>query len=294
MLQEAAVNCSEGLQALRIARDRVDLNPSRFEDVARQLGQIHDLARKHRVRMDELEAITNKLSTRIDNASNTELRRDKLLSELKNSLDNYRRAAENLHQKRKLHASEVSVRVIELMNDLGMEGGTFEIAVSLKPQATPTQLGDDQVQINISANPGLPPGPLSKIASGGELSRISLAIKVATAGNDESVTQIFDEVDAGIGGDTANAVGRLMKRLSEKRLSGHGQALCVTHLAQVAVCATHQLQVRKAPGKESVAVDTSLLTTSDRIDEIARMLSGTISKKSRAHAVELLSSAGAT
>ncbi len=142
-----------------------------------------------------------------------------------------------------------------------------------------------ELQIMISANPGLPPGPLGKIASGGELSRISLAIKVAASSGSESVTQIFDEVDAGIGGETANAVGRLMKRLA-----GNGQALCVTHLAQVAVCATHQLQVRKATGKDSTMVDTSLLDETARVDEIARMLSGKISEQSRAHALELLNS----
>ena len=170
-----------------------------------------------------------------------------------------------------------------------MAGGTFELAVSLNPQLAPSSRGDDEAQINISANPGVPAGPLNKIASGGELSRISLAIKVATAGGGESVTQIFDEVDAGIGGDTANAVGRLMKRLS-----GSGQALCVTHLAQVAVCATHQLQVRKASGKGATTVNTSLLDADDRVDEIARMLSGTVSEQSRAHAVELLGSAATT
>jgi DNA repair protein RecN (Recombination protein N) len=137
----------------------------------------------------------------------------------------------------------------------------------------------------------MPPGPLHKIASGGELSRINLAIKVASAGGSESITQIFDEVDAGIGGDTANAVGRLMQRLSEKRQSGRGQALCVTHLAQVAVCATHQLQVRKATAEDSTLVDTSLLDKDDRVDEIARMLSGKISTQSRAHAIELLNAA---
>jgi len=164
-----------------------------------------------------------------------------------------------------------------------MAGGTFELSVCLDPQAKPAARGDDQVQIRISANPGLPPGPLSKIASGGELSRISLAIKVAARGERESITQIFDEVDAGIGGETANAVGRLLKRLS-----GNGQALCVTHLAQVAVCATHQLQVRKATGMDSTLVDTLLLDENSRVDEIARMLSGKISEQSRAHALELL------
>ena len=284
ILQEAAVNTAEALNSLRIARDRIDLNPTRFEDVANTLGQLHDLARKHHVRMEELEEVQNKLLTRIERASGSEQRRRELKTEVENRLGDYRKAAKSLHDKRRQHASELSKRVSELMGELGMAGGTFELAVSLNPQSIPSARGDDEAQINISANPGLAPGPLSKIASGGELSRISLAIKVAAAIGGDTVTQIFDEVDAGIGGETANAVGHLIKRLS-----GNGQALCVTHLAQAAVCATHQLQVRKASAKKSTVVDTSLLDTNDRVDEIARMLSGKISAQSRAHALELLS-----
>ena len=291
MLQEAAVNCGEAINSLRAARDRVDLNPSRFEGVANILGQLHDLARKHRVRMDGLEEVMDKLSTRIERAGSSEQRRSELEAELQICLDDYRKTAKILHRKRTQHASELSNRVIELMAELGMAGGTFELMVSLNPQATPSPRGDDELQIMISANPGIPPGPLNKIASGGELSRISLAIKVAASGGDESITQVFDEVDAGIGGDTANAVGRLMKRLSANRLSGSGQALCVTHLAQVAVCARHQLLVRKASGGGATSVDTSLLDSDDRVDEVARMLSGKISEQSRAHAIELLNAA---
>ena len=233
--------------------------------------------------MEDLGELRQALAARIEGAGNSEQRRNQLQADLKNRLDEYRSSAKNLHTKRKQHAAELSQRVTLLMAELGMAGGTFELAVSLNPQTRPGVRGDDEVQIKISANPGLPPGPLSKIASGGELSRISLAIKVAASGGSESVTQIFDEVDAGIGGETANAVGKLMKRLS-----GNGQALCVTHLAQVAVCATHQLQVRKATGKESTQVDTNLLDGASRVDEIARMLSGKISEQSRAHALELL------
>lgn len=286
MLQEAAVNCNEAVQSLGNARDRLDPDPSRYEQVAKTLGQLHDLARKHRVPMDGLEAVMQAQETRIERAGSSEQKRQQLEAALKNHLEAYRDAAGALHQKRKAHAAGLSNRVSQLMAELGMAGGTFELAVLLKQQSPPSARGDDDLQINISANPGMPPGPLGKIASGGELSRISLAIKVAAASGDESVTQIFDEVDAGIGGDTANAVGRLMKRLS-----GSGQALCVTHLAQVAICATHQLQVRKAAGNESTQVDTRLLQMEDRIDEIARMLSGKISAQSRAHAIELLSAA---
>lgn len=289
MLQEAAVNCREALRSLNAARDRIDLNPARYEDVSKTLGQLHDLARKHRVRMEGLEQVMLALEARIERAGSSEQRRSRLQAELQNHLDVYRLAAKNLHAQRQQHATELSKRVTALMAELGMAGGTFELVVSLIPNTRPALRGDDEVQIRISANPGLPPGPLNKIASGGELSRISLAIKVAAKSGSESVTQIFDEVDAGIGGETANAVGKLLKRLS-----GNGQALCVTHLAQVAVCATHQLQVRKATGKDSTLVDTTLLDNAGRIDEIARMLSGKISEQSRAHALELLHTGAAT
>jgi len=287
MLQEAAVNCGEAINSLGAARDRVDLSPARFEEVASQLGQLNDLARKHRVRMDGLEDVRDNLSARIDRAGSAEQRRNKLSEELASCLDIYRRAATRLNDNRKQHAGELSRQVIKLMSELGMAGGSFELAVLHTPEARPGVRGDDELQINISANPGSAPGPLNKIASGGELSRISLAIKVAAAGGSEAKTQIFDEVDAGIGGDTANAVGRLLKRLSLK-----GQALCVTHLAQVAVCATHQLQVRKESSKHTTLVDTNLLDDKSRVDEIARMLSGRISQQSRAHALELLEAAG--
>jgi len=283
MLHEAAVNCSEATNALRAARDRLELNPARFETLSENLGQLHDLARKHHVRMEDLEEVMLALAARIERAGSSEQRRSELQTELGTRLEDYRSSARDLHRKRTEHAAVLSKRVTRLMAELGMAGGIFELTVSLNPQAKPALRGDDDIQISISANPGLPPGPLNKIASGGELSRISLAIKVAASGGSESVTQIFDEVDAGIGGETANAVGKLMKKLA-----GTGQALCVTHLAQVAVCASHQLLVHKATEKDSTQVDTRLLDEKSRVDEIARMLGGKISEQSRAHAIELL------
>jgi len=283
MLREASVNCSEAVASLRFARERVDLDPAHLENLSQTLGELHDLARKHHVRMEGLEGVMQKLATRIDSASGSEERRGRLQAELQERLGRYRSAAKTLHDARSKHAADLSARVTARMSELGMAGGVFELAVTLDGQARPAPRGDDEIDIRISANPGLPPGPLNKIASGGELSRISLAIKVASNNGGEAVTQIFDEVDAGIGGATANAVGRLMKRLSEG-----GQALCVTHLAQVAVCASHQLQVRKATGADTTNVATRLLDEDGRVDEIARMLSGNISAQSRAHAIELL------
>ncbi len=167
-----------------------------------------------------------------------------------------------------------------------MEGGRFEFDVHFDADAAPTPRGNDRLELRVSANPGIPPGTLQKVASGGELSRISLAIKVASRTGDPAQTQVFDEVDAGIGGDAANSVGALLRSLSAA-----GQALCVTHLAQVAVCADHQFQVQKTSEDQDTRVETCLLAEKERIDEIARMLGGRLSEQSRAHATELLATA---
>ncbi len=291
MLDEALVNCNEASQSLRTAYDRVELDPDRFEQVAATLGRIHDLARKHRVRMDEMEVVRDKLAGRIERAGTADQLHKSLQQQLEKQLAIYRESAIQLNRARVKHASVLSGRVNTLMAELGMAGGSFEMVAKLIPGAAPSMRGDDEIQILISANPGHAPGPLSKIASGGELSRISLAIKVAAAGGSLATTQVFDEVDAGIGGDTANAVGKLLRRLSSNRLRGSGQALCVTHLAQVAVCAASQLKVHKGTEKDSTMVNTVLLSNEDRVDEIARMLSGNVSEQSRLHAAELLENA---
>jgi DNA repair protein RecN (Recombination protein N) len=172
------------------------------------------------------------------------------------------------------------------MQMLGMEGGEFAFNLELLEDRTPSRRGDDRLELLVSANPGMPVGPLRKLASGGELSRISLAIKVSAAAGQPAPTQVFDEVDAGIGGDTANAVGRLLQTVATQ-----GQALCVTHLAQVAVCADHQIRVYKNATDQLTRVETTILDRDERVDEIARMLGGKLTEQSRAHASELLNSA---
>ncbi len=286
MLQEASVNTIEAVNALRAAMERIDTDPARFEAVDDELGRLNALARKHGVAMEALAGVRDTLAARVEAAGHSAERRDELRDRAAALLERYREAARTLHAKRGAHAAELAQRVTRLMADLGMAGGCFEINVTHDPEQAPGRRGDDRVQVMVSANPGLPPGPLAKIASGGELSRISLAIKAAASRSPEALTQVFDEVDAGIGGDTANTVGRLLRRLA-----GAGQALCVTHLAQVAVCATHQLQVSKAAEEDSTRVETRLLGAGERIDEIARMLSGRLSEQSRAHARELLQAA---
>jgi len=254
-----------------------------------QLSALGDLSRKHRVPMEQLSSLATQMAERLDAAEHFETRRESLQEALTGAAKAYRKAAANLTKARRAQAERLAAEVEKLMADLGMKGGRFVVELDTDPEREPSILGDDQARVLVSANPGIPPGPLSKIASGGELSRISLAIKVACAHADQGRTQVFDEVDAGVGGETAHAVGRLLQRAA----SG-GQALCVTHLAQVAVRADRQLRVRKAPDESVARVDAMVLGEDDRVEEIARMLDGRLSEQSRAHARELLEAARAT
>ncbi len=200
----------------------------------------------------------------------------------------YRAKDAKLSRARARHAAELAESVERLMAQLGMAGGRFLIDVQAETGEEPRAGGNARVAMMVSANPGIDPAPLAKVASGGELSRISLALKVATA-DSQALTQVFDEIDTGVGGDTANAVGDLLRQVA-----GTGQALCVTHLAQVAVRADQQLKVVKQAEDDSTSVAASVLHDDDRVEEIARMLGGKVSDQSRAHARELLTSAQLT
>jgi len=283
LLREAAINCDEARTSIQSALTRMDQSPEKLSELERQLGIQHDLARKHRVEPENLQTVLDQMIGRYERAGSLEERLSRLDAQVSEALNNYHKAAELLSERRKVRARELSAAVTSLMQELGMQGGVFEFDVQPDPSANPSARGCDQLELRVSANAGVPPGPLRKVASGGELSRISLAIKVASKSGAAAPTQIFDEVDAGIGGDTANAVGALLKSLS-----ADGQALCVTHLAQVAACADQQLQVQKRSEADGTQVETNLLDEKQRIDEIARMLGGRLSEQSRAHASELL------
>lgn len=286
LLQSAAISCDEAYSSLQSALSRLDFGPERLEQLERQLGVQHDLARKHRVQPENLQQVLEQLQSRFDRAGSLEDRLAVLQAELDRSLEAYRLAAGKLHARRKKRAQELAKAVTDLLQELGMEGGFFEIHTQHEENGTPSPRGSDKLELRVTANPGTPPGLLRKVASGGELSRISLAIKVASKAGAAAPTQVFDEVDAGIGGDTANAVGALLKSLS-----ANGQCLCVTHLAQVAAFADHQLRVQKYSMDSGTGVETSMLAGDERIDEIARMLGGRLSEQSRAHASELLATA---
>lgn len=288
MLDEALVVSQEAGNSLRLALNRIDLNPDRLQETAATLSSLGGLARKHGVSLEELETVRDRIGERLALAENFAGQREQLASQLGAAEKAYREAAAALSAARQKHARALAKQVATVMAELGMAGGKFHIDLSSDTQAQPGALGDDRAEIRVSANAGLPPAPLSKVASGGELSRISLAIKVVSAGGGGR-TQVFDEIDSGVGGDTANAVGRLLKKAAEG-----GQALCVTHLAQVAVRADQQLQVLKQASSDSTEVATRLLDDKARIEEIARMLGGTVSAQSRAHAQEMLEAARST
>jgi DNA repair protein RecN (Recombination protein N) len=170
------------------------------------------------------------------------------------------------------------------MRQLGMPGGRFEIAVETDTASDPQSTGADRIEFLVSANPGEPPKPVARVASGGELSRISLAVQVASARRSARTCMIFDEVDAGIGGGVAEIVGRKLRELGER-----GQVLCVTHLAQVASQAHHQHRVTKLTDGRASRTVVAALRQDERVEELARMLGGIeITRKARDHAREML------
>jgi DNA repair protein RecN (Recombination protein N) len=172
--------------------------------------------------------------------------------------------------------------VTEAMQELAMKGGRFDVA--LAPVGEPASYGNEQAEFRVSSHPRQPPGPLAKVASGGELSRIALAIQVVTSEVAAVPTLVFDEVDAGIGGAVAATVGRLLQSLGRRK-----QVLCVTHLPQVAAFADHHFRVTKQGDDRSVRAEVVALAGSSRVDELSRMLGGSaVTAKTRAHAKELL------
>jgi DNA repair protein RecN (Recombination protein N) len=196
--------------------------------------------------------------------------------------DEYRLRARDLTAKRNLAASDLSAQVTKKLGTLAMAGGQFQ--AHLTPLDAPASYGMEQADFLVSTHPGQPLGVLSRVASGGELSRLSLAIQVAFADVARVPVLIFDEVDVGIGGGVAETVGRLLQRIAKRR-----QVLCVTHLAQVAACADHHLAVSKTGNARTVRSEVQPLDDAQRIEELARMLGGVeITAKTRAHAKEML------
>jgi len=288
LVDSATVQVEEAASNLRQYLDDLDMDPGRLAEVEERLGRIHDLARKYRVLPEQLLATLAERETELhaleqdDQAAGTlEADRDAAFKAL---LD----AGRALSEARRAAAERLGETVTASMQELGMAGGHFAVGLERLADAEVNANGLDSIAFHVSANPGQPLQPLAKVASGGELSRISLAIQVATAELGRIPTLVFDEVDVGIGGGVAEIVGRLLRRLGEAR-----QVLCVTHLPQVAAQAHAQLRVQKQAIDGQTYTEIAPLGEDTRVDEIARMLGGTeITATTRAHAAEMLRGAG--
>jgi DNA repair protein RecN (Recombination protein N) len=288
LLREALVAIEEAGEALARQRDLDEPDPERMARVERELARLHDLARKHRVPLAGLAARAAELAREREALADADARREALAAERDAALRQWQAGAARLSASRTAAAARLGEAVTALMAELGMAGGRFVVEVSTDPARDPTPDGADQVEFLVSANPGQPPRPLRKVASGGELSRIGLALEVAALGSDDVATMVFDEVDAGIGGAVAEVLGRKLRELGAIR-----QVLCVTHLAPVAAQAHRHFAVRKQVADGATRMSIEALDARGRRDEIARMLGGlTITERTRALADDMLEKAG--
>ena len=284
LLAEAAIITQEAARGLEAFLETLDIDPARQDEIERHAAALESLARKHRVPVLELPAQLAQLEAELDALERATSSLAALSGQLEALTKDYIQAAAKLHAARATAAAKLGSEVSKLMQSLGMNGGKFSVAVNPN-SAEPSASGSDEVEFLVSANPGQPPKSLARVASGGELSRISLAIQVAAAGSAAALCMVFDEVDAGIGGAVAEIVGRQLRALG-----GHNQVLCVTHLAQVASQAHRQFRVTKLSDGKITRTALKDLSEPERVDEIARMLGGVdISEQARAHARDMLS-----
>jgi DNA repair protein RecN (Recombination protein N) len=281
MLESAQAELQEAVYALRHYQQRLDTDPQRLREQEQRIQSVIDAARKYRVGPEQLNEALQRIVERL-----AELGGDADLAELeqqeKSARQSYLAAAQKLTAARKKAAAKLAREITAALQTLAMPGGSFEVA--LMPLGEGNASGLEAIEFQVAANPGVPPRSLAKVASGGELSRISLAIQVATFRVASVPTLIFDEVDSGIGGRVAEIVGRLLKKLGDSY-----QVLCVTHLPQVAAAADQQWQVSKAVENGVTLSRIEVLDGEQRVEEIARMLGGVkITETTLKHAAEML------
>ena len=289
LLASAQIQVEEAMGELNRFVDHFDADPERQQALEERLDAIYTLARKHRVQPAELPQLQQRLLDELESLNADDEALERLGEELAAYARHYQEKASELSRIRQQAAETLAASVESEIQRLGMPGGRF--SVQLKPAAEGEYMpfGLEQVEFLVSANPGQPLRPLAKVASGGELSRISLAIQVITAQTSRVPTLVFDEVDVGIGGPTAEVVGQLLRRIGEQ-----GQVLTVTHLPQVAAQGHNHLFVHKARGKDATHTAVTTLQESQRIEEIARMLGGVdLTEQALAHARQMIASAQA-
>ncbi len=289
LLASAQIQVEEAIGELNRFIDHFDADPQRQQLLEERLDAIYGLARKHRVQPFELAELQQRLLQELEGLNADDEAVERLGEELAAYERHYREKADELSALRQQAAGRLAEAVQAEMQTLGMPGGRFSIELQAGTSDEPQPQGLEQVEFLVSANPGQPLKSLAKVASGGELSRISLAIQVITAQTSRVPTLVFDEVDVGIGGPTAEVVGQLLRRLGER-----GQVLTVTHLPQVAAQGHQHLFVHKARGQDSTQTAVASLTPEGRVEEIARMLGGVdLTEESLAHARKMVTKAQA-
>ena len=284
LLGDAAILVQEGAESLRHYAGQLEIDPGRLQWLEDRIGILHDLARKHRCTPEELPVVADNIRRELDSIEHADQHRETLQTRLGELEQSCQKAARQLSDKRKRAATAFGKQITTAMQTLGMAGGVFRAAVTPRKDSACGPHGMDNIEFLVSANAGQPVQPLAKVASGGELSRISLSIQVISAGSETIPTLIFDEVDSGIGGGVAEIVGQKLRALGAGR-----QVLCVTHLPQVAALAHQQMQVSKLSGKDTTHTRIRPLDGTERVDELARMLGGVkITRQTREHAREMM------
>jgi DNA repair protein RecN (Recombination protein N) len=286
ILEEASIQITEAARELKHYRATLDVDSARQDEVDRRLSAVEELARKNRVKPEELVALAGQLATELEGLERAELDLAVLRKELTTALESYRAQAAQLSARRVTAGRALAKDITTRMQTLGMAGGRFQVEVTQDGNCDPAQHGIDQIDFRVTANPGQPPRALAKVASGGELSRLSLAVQVSCAAR-ETRCMVFDEVDSGIGGAIAEIVGRELRSLGSR-----GQVLCVTHLPQVASQGHHHLRVTKLTDGRTTRTALTELAAPERVEELARMLGGIeVTAKAREHAREMLKAA---
>jgi DNA repair protein RecN (Recombination protein N) len=289
LFDSARIQVDEALREIEVFATGVEVDPARLQAVDERLDSYYRLARKHGSEPGALSELHQRLAAELAELSGDGEDLAALRATLARHEKAYRSAAVALSQAREKTAASFSGAVNAQLAALGMASARLSVAMQARRNDDPNPLGAETLEFLISTNPGQPPRPLAKVASGGELSRISLAIQVVAAAQTRIPVLVFDEVDVGIGGATAAVVGQLLRRLGER-----GQVIAITHLPQVASCAHHHLAVSKVATGERTLTQLQMLAAPARVDEIARMLGGArITQKTVAHARDLLAQGAA-
>lgn len=283
LLDSSAIQLQEAIADLQDYSAQLDMNPERLQIIEARLSALYALARKHHTTPDKLLSLQSELTTQLKTLQHADEHKIQLDQKMVVLQEKYQQAAQALSQQRKKTVAQLTKQITTQMQTLGMPGGKF--AIELEPLAEMSAHGNERIEFLVSANPGHPLQSLNKVASGGELSRISLAVQMLTAQRDDTPTLIFDEVDSGIGGATAEVVGQLLKQLGKQ-----AQVICITHLAQVAAQAQHHWHVKKEITNDQTKTGMVLLDEPARIQEIARMIGGVkITASTLKNAAEMLS-----